>query len=112
VKLARLWHSVQFVRLKIKLEKTADCVIVGYVTETREIASLALGLTKGPSLTLGWSARALVNQRPPVLALLMRSHPYLPYNPSQLLPGAVREPRIVHAVLNVLIRFPITRTRS
>jgi hypothetical protein len=76
VKLARLWHSVQLASLKIKLEKTADCLIVGYVTKTREIASLALGLydqgaLKGPSLALGWSARALVNQRPPVLALLM-----------------------------------------
>jgi bifunctional non-homologous end joining protein LigD len=30
--------------LKIKLEKTADCVIVGYITKTRDIASLALGL--------------------------------------------------------------------
>jgi len=30
--------------LKIKLEKTVDCVIVGYVTKTREIASLALAL--------------------------------------------------------------------
>ncbi|MGA7075053.1 MAG: non-homologous end-joining DNA ligase [Halobacteriota archaeon] len=30
--------------LKIKLEKTIDCVIVGYVTKTREIASLALAL--------------------------------------------------------------------
>jgi ATP-dependent DNA ligase len=35
---------VQFARLKIKLEKTADCVIVGYVTKTRETASLALEL--------------------------------------------------------------------
>ncbi len=30
--------------LKIKLEKTVDCVIVGYVTKIREIASLALAL--------------------------------------------------------------------
>jgi bifunctional non-homologous end joining protein LigD len=37
--------------LKIKLEKTADCVIVGYATKTREIASLALGLYDGATLT-------------------------------------------------------------
>ena len=37
--------------LKIKLEKTVDCVIVGYATKTREIASLALGLYDGASLT-------------------------------------------------------------
>jgi bifunctional non-homologous end joining protein LigD len=37
--------------LKIKLEKTADCVIVGYATKTREIASLALGLYDGVTLT-------------------------------------------------------------
>jgi len=30
--------------LKIKHEKTVDCVIVGYITKTREIASLALAL--------------------------------------------------------------------
>jgi bifunctional non-homologous end joining protein LigD len=36
--------------LKIKLEKTVDCVIVGYATKTREIASLALGLYNGGSL--------------------------------------------------------------
>jgi bifunctional non-homologous end joining protein LigD len=36
--------------LKIKLEKTADCVIVGYATKTREIASLALGLYDGATL--------------------------------------------------------------
>jgi bifunctional non-homologous end joining protein LigD len=37
--------------LKIKLEKTVDCVIVGYATKTREIASLALGLYNGVTLT-------------------------------------------------------------
>jgi bifunctional non-homologous end joining protein LigD len=37
--------------LKIKLEKTVDCVIVGYATKTREIASLALGLYDGATLT-------------------------------------------------------------
>jgi bifunctional non-homologous end joining protein LigD len=37
--------------LKIKLEKTVDCVIVGYATKTREIASLALGLYDGAALT-------------------------------------------------------------
>ena len=48
--------------LKIKLEKTADCVIVGYVTKTREIASLALGLYNQGALTyIGLGARALVN---------------------------------------------------
>lgn len=37
--------------LKIKLEKTVDSVIVGYATKTREIASLALGLYDGATLT-------------------------------------------------------------
>jgi bifunctional non-homologous end joining protein LigD len=37
--------------LKIKLEKTVDCVIVGYVTKTREIASLALALCDRGALT-------------------------------------------------------------
>lgn len=37
--------------LKIKLEKTVDCVIVGYATKTREISSLALGLYVGSTLT-------------------------------------------------------------
>lgn len=37
--------------LKIKLEKTVDCVIVGYATKTRKIASLALGLYDGGTLT-------------------------------------------------------------
>jgi bifunctional non-homologous end joining protein LigD len=37
--------------LKIKLEKTVDCVIVGYATKTREIASLALGLYDKGALT-------------------------------------------------------------
>jgi bifunctional non-homologous end joining protein LigD len=37
--------------LKIKLEKTVDCVIVGYATKTREIASLALGLYDHATLT-------------------------------------------------------------
>ncbi|MGZ4862090.1 MAG: non-homologous end-joining DNA ligase [Halobacteriota archaeon] len=37
--------------LKIKDEKTVDCVIVGYVTKTRTIASLALGLYDAGSLT-------------------------------------------------------------
>ena len=37
--------------LKIKDEKTVDCVIVGYVTKIREIASLALGLFDTRTLT-------------------------------------------------------------
>jgi bifunctional non-homologous end joining protein LigD len=37
--------------LKIKLEKTVDCVIVGYVTKTRDIASLALALFDHGKLT-------------------------------------------------------------
>ncbi len=37
--------------LKIKDEKTVDCVIVGYVTKTRTIASLALGLYDTGGLT-------------------------------------------------------------
>jgi bifunctional non-homologous end joining protein LigD len=40
--------------LKIKLERTVDCVIVGYATKTREIASLALGLyDKGALIYIG-----------------------------------------------------------
>jgi len=37
--------------LKIKCESTVDCVIVGYVTKTRRIASLALGLYDHGTLT-------------------------------------------------------------
>ena len=37
--------------LKIKDEKTVDCVIIGYVTKTRTIASLALGLYDAGRLT-------------------------------------------------------------
>ncbi len=37
--------------LKIKCEPTVDCVIVGYLSKTRHIASLALGLYDGGNLT-------------------------------------------------------------
>ncbi len=37
--------------LKIKCENTVDCVIVGYMTKTRHIASLALGLYDHEKLT-------------------------------------------------------------
>lgn len=37
--------------LKIKCENTIDCVIVGYMTKTRHIASLALGLYDHDKLT-------------------------------------------------------------
>ncbi len=37
--------------LKIKCETTVDCVIVGYMTKTRHIASLALGLYDHKKLT-------------------------------------------------------------
>jgi bifunctional non-homologous end joining protein LigD len=76
--------------LKIKDEKTVDCVIVGYVTKTRTIASLALGLYDAGSLTyvgqvgtglseflLGELTMELVRARSDV-ALPKRVHPVVP----------------------------------
>jgi len=76
--------------LKIKLEKTVDCVIVGYATKTREIASLALGLYDGTTLTYigqvgtGFSESLLVKlskelvRSPNEVVLPTNLHPVVP----------------------------------
>lgn len=83
--------------LKIKDEKTADCVIVGYVTKTRTIASLALGLYDTGRLTYvgqvgtGFS-ESLLSELAKVL-VRARSDVALPKNVQPVAPDNVCEVR-------------------
>ena len=100
---------MQFAWLKIKLEKTADCVIVAYVTKTKEIASLALGLYDQGALTyIGLVGTGFSESTSPSNRAADAIAPVSSVQSVAVAAGAVREPHIVHAVLKVLIRFPIT----
>jgi bifunctional non-homologous end joining protein LigD len=83
--------------LKIKDEKTVDCVIVGYVTKTRTIASLALGLYDAGRLTYvgqvgtGFS-ESLLSELAKVL-VRARSDVALPKNVQPVTPDKVCEVR-------------------
>ena len=97
--------------LKIKDEKTVDCVIVGYVTKTRTIASLALGLYDAGSLTyvgqvgtgfseslLGELAKQLVRARSDVA---------LPKNVQPVVPDKVCEVRYMQYTKDNRLRAPV-----
>jgi bifunctional non-homologous end joining protein LigD len=97
--------------LKIKDEKTVDCVIIGYVTKTRTIASLALGLYDAGTLTyvgqvgtgfseslLGELAKALVGARSDVA---------LPKDVQPVLPDKVCEVRYLQYTNDNRLRAPV-----
>ena len=97
--------------LKIKDEKTVDCVIVGYVTKTRTIASLALGLYDAGSLTYigqvgtGFS-ESLVGE---LATELVRagSNVALPKNVQHVVPDKVCEVRYLQYTKDHRLRGPV-----
>jgi bifunctional non-homologous end joining protein LigD len=97
--------------LKIKDEKTVDCVIIGYVTKTRTIASLALGLYDAGGLTyvgqvgtgfsealLGELAKELVRARSDVA---------VPKNVQLVIPDNVCEVRYLQYTKDNRLRAPV-----
>jgi bifunctional non-homologous end joining protein LigD len=97
--------------LKIKDEKTVDCVIIGYLTKTRAIASLALGLYDAGRLTyvgqvgtgfseslLGELATELVRARSDVA---------VPKNVQLVIPDKVCEVRYLQYTKDNRLRAPI-----
>ncbi|MGA3199378.1 MAG: non-homologous end-joining DNA ligase [Halobacteriota archaeon] len=97
--------------LKIKDEKTMDCVIVGYVTKTRTIASLALGLYDAGSLTYvgqvgtGFSESLLGE----LATELVRagSNVALPKNVQHVVPDKVCEVRYLQYTKDHRLRGPV-----
>jgi bifunctional non-homologous end joining protein LigD len=97
--------------LKIKDEKTVDCVIVGYVTKTRTIASLALGLYDVDSLTyVGQVGTGLSESLLDELAkALVRasSDVALPKNVQAVVPDKVCEVRYLQYTKDHRLRGPV-----
>jgi bifunctional non-homologous end joining protein LigD len=97
--------------LKIKDEKTVDCVIVGYVTKTRTIASLALGLYDAGGLTYvgqvgtGFS-ESLLGELVKVL-VRARSDVALPKEVLSVVPDKVCEVRYLQYTDDNRLRAPV-----
>jgi len=97
--------------LKIKDEKTVDCVIVGYVTKTRTIASLALGLYGAGSLTyVGQVGTGLSESLLGDLAaelVCAGSDVALPKNVQHVVPDKVCEVRYLQYTKDHRLRGPV-----
>jgi len=97
--------------LKIKDEKTVDCVIVGYVAKTRTIASLALGLYDAGSLAyVGQVGTGLSESLLGDLATeLIRagSDVALPKNVQHVVPDKVCEVRYLQYTKDHRLRGPV-----
>ncbi|MGZ4862942.1 MAG: non-homologous end-joining DNA ligase, partial [Halobacteriota archaeon] len=97
--------------LKIKLEKTVDCVIVGFVTKTREIASLALGLYDQGTLTYtgqvgaGFS-ESLLDELAKEL-VRARNNVALPKNVHPVVPDKVCEVKYLEYTKDHRLRAPV-----
>jgi bifunctional non-homologous end joining protein LigD len=97
--------------LKIKLEKTADCVIIGYATKTRTIASLALGLYDGGALTyigqVGTGFNALLLERLSKQLIAASNDVALPKNVRPVIPASVCEVRYLEFTNGHRLRAPV-----
>ena len=97
--------------LKIKLEKTADCVIVGYATKTREIASLALGLYGGATLTyigqVGTGFRESLLDKLSKELVRARNDVALPTNLRPVVPDKVCEVKYLEYTKDGRLRAPV-----
>jgi bifunctional non-homologous end joining protein LigD len=97
--------------LKIKDEKTVDCVIVGYVTKTRTIGSLALGLYDAGSLTYvgqvgtGFSESLLSDLATELIRAA--SDVALPKNVQHVVPDKVCEVRYMQYTKDNRLRAPV-----
>jgi bifunctional non-homologous end joining protein LigD len=97
--------------LKIKLEKTVDCVIIGYATKTRKIASLALGLYDGGVLT--YIGQVGTGFSDPLLERLGRqlieasNNATLPKNVRPVIPDHVCEVRYLQFTNDRRLRAPV-----
>jgi bifunctional non-homologous end joining protein LigD len=97
--------------LKIKDEKTVDCVIVGYATKIRTIASLALGLYDTGILTYVGQVGTGLNES--LLAELAKeltaahSDVVLPKNVQPIIPDRVCEVRYLQYTKDNRLRAPV-----
>jgi bifunctional non-homologous end joining protein LigD len=103
--------------LKIKLEKTVDCVIVGYATKTREIASLALGLYNGGTLSyigqVGTGFSESLLERLSKELVRARNDVALPTNVHPVVPDKVCEVKYLEYTKDGRLRAPVfLRIRS
>jgi bifunctional non-homologous end joining protein LigD len=97
--------------LKIKDEKTVDCVIVGYLTKIRTIASLALGLYDAGALTYvgqvgtGLSESLLCDLANELVRAL--NSVVLPKNVQPVVPDKVCEVRYMQYTKDNRLRAPV-----
>lgn len=100
--------------IKIKNVLTLDCVIVGYISKVRKIASLALALYEGKELVYigqvgtGFDARTLVDLE----ARLRRAHEHtvvrgIPRNVIVIVPDNVCEVRYIEFTRDMRLRAPV-----
>ena len=97
--------------LKIKHEKTVDCVIVGYITKTREIASLALALYDQGTLSyIGQVGTGFSESLLDILSkeLIRASNDVvLPKNVHPVVPNKVCEVRYLEYTKDHRLRAPV-----